>query len=134
MIAAANVSSMDKKRILIVDDEAGYLLALRKILQSPEVHIDTAETFEDAMAFLQTQTYQVVIADIRLTMILREEGLDILRFVKKERPESRIIMISGYGNESVLAKMRSLGADLFFEKPISSDILKHTLRSWGIAC
>jgi DNA-binding NtrC family response regulator len=123
---------MDKKRILIIDDEAGFLLALRKILQSPEVHIDTAETFEDAMAFLQTQTYQVVVADIRLTMILREEGLDILRYVKQERPESKIIMISGYGNDSVLEKIRSLGADCFFEKPVSSDILKDTLRCWGI--
>jgi two-component system nitrogen regulation response regulator NtrX len=123
---------MDKKRILIIDDEAGFLLALRKILQGPEVHIDTAETFEDAMALLQTQIYQVVVADIRLTMILREEGLDILRYVKKERPESKIIMISGYGNGSVLEKIRSLGADCFFEKPISSDILKGTLRCWGI--
>lgn len=123
---------MGKKRILIIDDETGFLLALRKILQSPEVHIDTAETFEDAMALLQVQTYQVVVADIRLTMILREEGLTILKYVKKERPESKIIMISGYVNDSVLEKVRSLGADLFFVKPISSDILKDTLRCWGI--
>ena len=122
------------KRILIVDDEPGFLLALRKILLGPGLDIDTAGTLEEAMALLRTHTYQVVIADIRLTMILQEEGIEILQYVKKERPASKVIMISGYGNDAAMEKIRTLGADLFFEKPVSSDILKNTLRCWGILC
>jgi DNA-binding NtrC family response regulator len=122
------------KRILIVDDEVGFLLALRKILQGPGVDIDTADTLEGAMALLRRHIYHVVIADIRLTMISEEEGIEILRHIKKETPASKVIMISGHGNDAVMDRIRTLGADLFFEKPVSSEILKNTLRCWGILC
>lgn len=125
---------MHKKRILIVDDAAGFLLALKRIFQGPDLVVDTAETIEDAMALLKEQTYQVVIADIMLTMVLREEGLEILEYVKEHTPGTKVIILTGYGRPDILKKANTLGADLFFEKPIPPNILQNTLRCWGIAC
>jgi DNA-binding NtrC family response regulator len=125
---------MQNKKILIVDDEAGFLLALKKILRSPEIHIDIAATFEDAMALLGEQIYDVVITDVRLTIVLREEGFEILTYVKEHSPATKVIIITGYGRPNIVKQAGILGADLFFEKPFSPSILKNTLRCWGIEC
>jgi two-component system response regulator (stage 0 sporulation protein F) len=125
---------MQKKNILIVDDEAGFLLALQKILRGREINIDSATTFETAMALLSEQIYDVVVTDVRLTMVLREEGFEILKYVKEHSPATKVIIITGYGNPDIVTQACNLGADLFFEKPFSSSILKNTLRCWGVKC
>ena len=127
-------TTTDKKRILIVDDEVAFLLAIKKILQGPDLFVDTAETIEDALALLREQQYSVVIADVMLTMVLREEGLEILQYVKEHAPETKVIILTGYGKPSIMKKASSLGADLFFEKPVPPHVLQITLRCWGILC
>jgi DNA-binding NtrC family response regulator len=122
------------KRILIVDDEAGYLLALRKILQGPAVTVDTAETVEAAKALIEEQAYNAVIADVMLTTLFGEEGLEILRHVKNRKPGTKVIIVTAHGNSGILEKALVNGADLFFEKPLSSHILIQVLKSWGIEC
>ena len=125
---------MSLKRILVVDDEPGFLLAIKRILQGPEVLVDTAETKEDALTLLADLTYHVVITDVMLTTILEEEGLEILQYIKEHAPDTKVIIITGYGNSDVIKKACTMGVDLFFEKPLFSEILTNTLKCWGIAC
>ena len=68
-------------RVLVIDDEPAFLLGFKKLLQGPDLMIDTAETLEESMTLLDEHNYAAVIADIRLTGVLREEGLDILKFI-----------------------------------------------------
>ncbi|HAK61399.1 MAG TPA: hypothetical protein DCO77_13650 [Nitrospiraceae bacterium] len=131
---AGKETATGKKRILIVDDEAGFLLALKRILQGPELVVDTAETIETAMALLNENAYQVVIADVMLTIMLREEGLEILEYVKEHMPGTKVIILTGYGNQDLMKKAGTLRADLFFEKPVPPHILQNTLKCWGVAC
>ena len=125
---------MCNHRILLVDDEAAPLLAFKRLLQNPGVLVDTAETIEDAMALLHEHTYQVVIADVRLTMALREEGLEILKYVKEHSPVTRVVIMTGYDGPRAIDKASILGADLFFEKPLPPHILQNALKCWGIGC
>ena len=115
-------------RVLVVDDEPAFLLGFKKLLQSPDMKIDTAETFEEAMALLDEHNYAAVIADIRLTGVLREEGLDILKYIKEQYPCTKVIMITGYGSNDVMERAMFLGADYYFEKPVPLDMLKNALR------
>jgi two-component system response regulator (stage 0 sporulation protein F) len=127
-------SEVGLKRILIVDDETGFLLALKKILQGPKVAVDTAETVETATALLSERKYDAVITDIMLTTILGQEGFEILRYVKDHNPGTKVIILTAYGNSNVLEKAIHNGADLFFEKPVSSQVLMNALSCWGIQC
>jgi DNA-binding NtrC family response regulator len=121
-------------RILIVDDEPGFLLALKRILQGPTVSVDTAETVEAAKELLEQRPFTVVIADIMLTTILGEEGFEILRHVKKTKPATKVIILTAYGNSAILEKALTGGADLFFEKPVPTYVLIRALKCWGIQC
>jgi DNA-binding NtrC family response regulator len=115
-------------RVLVVDDEPAFLLGFKKLLQSPDMVIDTTETFEEAISLLDEHNYTAVIADIRLTGVLREEGLDILKYIKEQYPCTKVIMITGYGGTEVMERAMFLGADYYFEKPVPLDMLKNALR------
>jgi DNA-binding NtrC family response regulator len=122
------------KRILIVDDEPGFLLALKKIIQGPSVSVDAAETLEAAKALLEERAFTVVIADVELTAHPGGEGFEILRHVKKHKPGTKVIILTAYGNSGIREKALVSGADLFFEKPVSTFVLMQALKCWGIEC
>ena len=120
------------KRLLVIDDEVAFLIALRKLLAEPDIEVDTAETIEDSMDLLESKTYDAVIADIRLTGVQRKEGILILDHVKKKHDDTKVIMMTGFGNPEVMQEAYSLGADFYFEKPVSVSVLKGALQKLGI--
>jgi len=120
------------KHVLLIDDEKTILIAFKKLLECPGVEVDTAETMEDAETLLDKRSYAAVIADLRLSGISGEEGLDVIRYVKYRYPESHVILITAYGSPDVMKKAYSLGASHYFEKPVSTHVLKDALKSLGI--
>jgi len=130
---ATSTSEVTKnKRILVVDDEVAFLLALRKLLKDPLVEVDTAETLEDSMGLLTSNHYDVVIADIRLTGIDRQEGIVLLDHIKKNLTNTKVIMMTGFGSPEVMQDVYDLGADFYFEKPVSINVLKGSLCKLGV--
>jgi DNA-binding NtrC family response regulator len=120
------------KRILIVDDEKTILLAFKKLLKSPNIMVDTAETINEAENLLKKNIYNVVMVDLRLTGVDGEEGLEIIKYVKEFYPQTNVILVTGYGSSAVMEKAQALGAAFYFEKPVSSEILKNALKSLNI--
>jgi DNA-binding NtrC family response regulator len=121
-----------KKNVMVIDDEKTILIAFKKLLECPGVEVDTAETLEDAETLLNERSYDAVIADLRLSGISGEEGLDIIRYVKTRYPESHVILITAYGSPEVMKKAYSLGAAYYFEKPVSTHVLKDALKNLGV--
>jgi len=64
--------------------------------------------------------------------VFGKEGLDILRYVKEHNPQTKVILITGYGSPELGKKAITLGADFYFEKPVSTFILRDALRNLGI--
>jgi two-component system, NtrC family, response regulator PilR len=122
---------MENKRILIVDDETAILVAFRKLLQKPGVSVDTAETMGEAEALLKENDYAVAVVDLRLTGVIGEEGLEVIRYINEIRPRTRVILVTGYGSPAVMHKAQELGAAFYFEKPVSGETLRTALRSLG---
>ena len=122
---------MSEKRVLVVDDEAAFLMAIRRILEGPGLHVDTAENFDDAMALINGQRFNFVITDIRLTDVINTEGLDILRHIKEHSPETKVIILTGYGSTEIMERAYSMGANIYLEKPVSSNIITSILANYG---
>lgn len=121
-----------KQRILFVDDKKALLFASQKLLSRNGVEVHTAETKEEALVLIDENEYDAVIADIRLTGVFGEEGIDILIYVKEHKPQTKVILITGYGGPETEKKAIALGADFYFEKPISHFVLKDALKKLGI--
>jgi two-component system response regulator PilR (NtrC family) len=122
-----------QKNVLVVDDETTILLAFKKLLKTPGVDVDTAESMEDVKVLLIDKYYDAVIADLRLSGISGEEGLEVIRYVKERNPETKVILITAFGNQEVMSRAYNLGAAFYFEKPVSTNVIKDALRNMGIA-
>ena len=121
-----------KQRILIVDDEKAILLAFKKLLKSPNIDVDTAETIGETEDLLKRNIYNAAIVDLRLTGVDGEEGLKIMKHIKEFYPQTNVILVTGYGSSAVMEKAQALGAAFYFEKPVSIEILKNALKSLDI--
>ncbi len=120
------------QRILVVDDQISTLVSFQRLLQGPRVIVDTADRMEVAERLLKENRYGVVVADLRLTGVLGEEGLEILRYVKEHDLGTQVILVTGYGSPDIMEKAFELGAAFYFEKPVNTDLLKDALASLGV--
>ena len=114
----------DGHRILIVDDEQAVLFAYRKLIEKDGMTVDISADFEDAIRHIRTRRYLAVIADLRLAGTDNGDGLEILRIIQNEQPDTKTILATGYGDSEIEKTARALGVSYYFNKPVSpSDIL-----------
>ena len=121
-----------QKRILIVDDEATTLFAYKKLFKKNGVEVETAGTFEEAEALLNKHSFQAIVTDLCLSGKSSLEGLEILRLVGRSHPQTKVILITAYGNPDIMAKAYDLGASFYFEKPVPIKTLREALQQLGV--
>ncbi len=120
------------KRILLVDDESAVLFAYKKVLQREQFKVDAIDSMAGTFELLEINSYDVAILDLRLGGELSEEGFELLSHIKQKYPETIIIMITAHGNQEVRDKAFRLGADHYFEKPISTNRIREALAASGV--
>jgi two-component system response regulator HydG len=108
-----------RPRLLVVEDEATVQAALKKYFTAAGFEVRCACELEEAEALLVTDTYDIVIADLRLSWSYAAEGLEILRFVRRHSRGTRVIILSAYASAELQHSARALGAGAFFQKPAS---------------
>lgn len=105
------------RRILIIDDEPYILLMLKKMLERAGYEVDLASNGKEGLAIFEKNSADLVITDI---IMPEKEGLELILEMKKQRPELKIIAISGGGRispESYLECAKHFGAEKVFQKP-----------------
>lgn len=104
--------------LLIIDDEEEMLTSLRKILShKPEYNLTLINDSSKALEIVQAKSFDLIITDLKMKDVT---GLDILKAAKKSFPESKVIMISGYGTIEASVEAIKEGAFDFLEKPFTS--------------
>jgi UDP-3-O-[3-hydroxymyristoyl] N-acetylglucosamine deacetylase len=102
--------------VLVVDDEERIRSSLRGILGDEGFRVlDTGDP-AGVMELIARENPALVLLDIWMPNI---DGIELLRRIKTERPEVRVIMISGHGNIQNAVAATRLGAADFIEKPFS---------------
>ena len=120
------------KRILLVDDETAILFAYKKVLQRPEVVLDAVESKYETLKLLENNNYDAAILDLRLGGESCEEGFELIKVIKERYSHTTIMMITAFGNPEIKDKAYRLGADYYFEKPVSTRVIREALRKSGI--
>lgn len=105
-------------RILVVDDEEPILFAISEYFEPLGYQVDCARELEEAEALLSHVRYALLIADLRLTGIHSNEGLELIRFTRDRSPLTRVIVLTGYGSADMEAEALGRGVDAFLQKPM----------------
>lgn len=114
------------KKVMIVDDEESVRVSFNRYLSSHGFDVLTEEDGGDAISRLRAEAVDVVVADLKMP---RVDGLELLRWMHDERPDTPFILLTGYGNDEVERKARELGAYEYLNKPISPDALSAVLTA-----
>ena len=120
------------KRILIVDDEPTILLTLSYALRSKDVEVVTASRLGPAEEALKRQSFDLVIADIRMSGMLSVEGLELLSYIKRYWPDTKVIIMTAHGSEEVRQDAFERGANHYYMKPVDIRELIRKVREMGI--
>lgn len=102
------------KKILIVDDEKLVTETLAGMLRRRGFEVLEVLDGNSALQFIQNQTPDLVVLDMKLPDI---DGLEILKVLRKDYPNVLVIVVTGYSVE-YKEKVERIGADGFFIKPI----------------
>lgn len=113
---------MEKKSILIIDDNALNLKLARVILSGEGYDIQTADDAEQALKILETFTPQLILMDIQLPGI---DGLELTRRLKSRQATQDIIILAltAYAMKGDKEKAYAAGCDGYIMKPINPDLL-----------
>jgi len=115
-------------KILIVEDEASIRRVLVKILSEEDKSHQISEA-EDGLAALdkiKKENFDLILCDIKMPKV---DGIEVLEFSKKIRPEIPIVMISGHGDLDTAVDSMKKGAYDYISKPPDLNRLLNTVRN-----
>ena len=112
------------RALLIIDDQETFREFLADDLTSEGYEVLQAERGSDAMRIIEERMIDAVLLDLRLP---GENGMAILKRLRKESPRTAVIMITAHGQVPEAVEAIQLGCYHFFKKPIDHDELKGCL-------
>ncbi len=115
-----------KPKLLLVDDEPMVLDSLRELVYHEEKYeVSSAENGKIAFELAAREDYAVVITDLMLRDI---SGIELLKTIKSQTPETQVIMVSGKGSIDLAVEAMKMGAFDFLTKPYSPSHLLQILE------
>jgi DNA-binding NtrC family response regulator len=113
-------SKSHNDRILVVDDEPMMTDSLRRHLMDEGYAVDTAASGGEAIDLFDGGAHHLVICDLQLPDM---DGLTLLRHMKDAKPNTEVIVVTGYGSVQTAVEATKAGAFYFVEKPFDFEEL-----------
>jgi len=114
--------------MLIVDDLQEVGKVMRRYFQIQGFDVDCAGELEEAEALIGGNSYQIVITDLHLTPVRGSEGLEIVRMVRHQTPETKVILLTAYCTVAVEKEACESGLLFLLNKPVSLAALNQTVQ------
>ena len=111
--------------ILIVDDDVTFCLMLKKLLEKHQYHVNTVFSPEEVKQLIQQKFYDIVLTDLRMPAL---SGMDLIRMIKLETPETQIIMMTGYADIATAIQSIKQGAFNYIPKPFLPEEILNIIR------
>ena len=107
-------------RVLLIDDELGYVYVLAKRLSKRGFEVGKASSGSEAFQILRQRNFDVAILDLKMTDM---DGIEVLKVLKKMAPELVVIMLTGHGSAEAAHDGIRLGAYDYLTKPCETEEL-----------
>jgi len=101
-------------RLLLVDDEKGFVEVLAKRLTKRCIQVTQANSGSEGIRLLRRSEFDVAVLDLKLEDM---DGIEILKIFKKMDPQMPVIMLTGHGSEKASQEGMRFGAFDYLTKP-----------------
>ena len=115
---------MTDKAALIIDEDKSHCKGLA--LAVNEIFLDISSTNNPfvAIEILKNKPDSIIFTEIKFSVM---EGIDLIKNIFNIAPECKIIICSGYLDNTNKNRLKQIGIQYFFEKPLQIDVLKRTV-------
>lgn len=121
---------MDKKKVLIVDDQNGIRVLLVEVFSSEGYLTYQASNGKLALEIVKEEAPHLVLLDMKIPGM---DGLEILKHIKAINRDIKVIMMTAYGELDMIKEATQLGALTHFTKPFDIDELRMAVQQ-QLAC
>ncbi|MCH8239319.1 MAG: ActR/PrrA/RegA family redox response regulator transcription factor [Proteobacteria bacterium] len=112
--------------LLIVDDDRPFLQRIGRAMESRGFSVALAETVAQGLAHIRKAPPDYAVVDMRLE---DGNGLDVIAVLKEVHPETRAIVLTGYGNIATAVTAVKMGATDYLAKPADADDVYNALMA-----
>ena len=116
--AMGALDAMADRSLLIVDDDAAFLSRLARALEVRQFVVTAVNSVASGLAAVARSAPAFAVIDMRLG---DGNGMDVIGELKARRPDSRAIILTGYGNIATAVSAVKLGAFDYLAKPADAD-------------
>ena len=127
MVEAQNIKKIDKfedKSLLIVDDDNPFRERLARAMEKKGFTVSQAESVKNGVALVKQKKPAFAVVDLRLG---DGNGLQVVKEIQTLNSESRVIMLTGYGNIPTAVAAIKEGAIDYLAKPADADDIERAL-------
>ena len=117
------ITDFEDKSLLIVDDDDPLRDRLSRAMEKKGFVVRNSKTVENAIKMVQAQAPKFALVDLRLE---DGNGLDVVQEINKAKKDSRIVMLTGYGNLPTAVAAVKAGAIDYMAKPVDADAVSYT--------
>ncbi len=120
MSDSANASAEigEDRTLLLVDDDRPFLTRLGRAMESRGFSVEMSESVAEGIAKVRANPPAFAVVDMRLN---DGNGLDVIEAIRSRRPDSKVIILTGYGNIATAVTAVKLGAVDYLAKPADAD-------------
>ena len=112
-------------RLILVDDEAGFLVSASTALKGRGIDVTTAQSGRMALELLNNERFDVAVLDLKMP----EMAGDVLfREIKKRWPDMPVIILTGYGTLEQVGQFSKEGVFYYLRKPCDIEHLARVAR------
>ena len=119
-----NIAQFEDKSLLIVDDDNPFRERLARAMEKKGFKVFQAESVKRVIDNVKTQQPAFAVVDLRL---VDGNGLEVLNEIQKTNSNSRVVMLTGYGNIPTAVAAIKQGAIDYLAKPADADDVERAL-------
>ncbi len=116
----------EDRSLLLVDDDEAFVRRLGKAMEKRGFVVELAESVAAGKAIAQNRPPAYAVVDLRLE---DGNGLDVVEALRDRRPDSRIVVLTGYGAIATAVAAVKIGATDYLSKPADAHEVTHALLS-----
>jgi two-component system response regulator RegA len=118
------ITDFEDKSLLIVDDDDPLRSRLSRAMEKKGFVVQDAKTVENAIKMVKSKPPKFALVDLRLE---DGNGLDVVKEINSLKKDSRIVMLTGYGNLPTAVAAVKSGAIDYVAKPVDADDVESAL-------
>lgn len=124
-----SLSEKPRLRLLLVDDEAGFVDVLARRIAKRNIQVCKACSGYEAVQILRKEPFDVAVLDLKMADM---DGIELLKIFKKMAPDLQVIILTGHGCEAAARDGMSHGAADYLIKPCDFEELTAKIQQTAL--